>query len=382
MLMPTAWSKSMGRRWHRALARKIGVSLILLFALPFEAASVLIATGDGTGNTTPPTADPGFNNVGSIYAPPTVGSGVYVGNGWVLTADHVGEKPIKFLGVTYQPVPGSGVQFQNPDLSFVDLKAFKLLDAKPPLPALAITDAATSVNTLVTVIGNGVSRGTATSWSGINGWNWAPGWTVRWGTNRIFDIDADGTYGLPSQSFSIRFDDIPSGPPGQHEAALVHGDSGGAAFTGSGASSELIGILYSALAPGDQPASTSLFGNLGLVVDLFPYRNAILALIGQADCNDGLDDDGDGLIDYPADPGCTSAADDNERGPGFQCDNGIDDDADGFFDFPNDPDCDGPTDPLEAPVQVPTGALGPSALVLGSLLALARQARGRRSHID
>jgi hypothetical protein len=33
-------------------------------------------------------------------------------------------------------------------------------------------------------------------------------------------------------------------------------------------------------------------------------------------CSDGLDNDGDGLIDYPADPGCTSAGDDSELDPG------------------------------------------------------------------
>jgi MYXO-CTERM domain-containing protein len=38
-------------------------------------------------------------------------------------------------------------------------------------------------------------------------------------------------------------------------------------------------------------------------------------------CEDGIDNDGDGLIDYPADPGCTSPTDDSElNGPdaGFQ----------------------------------------------------------------
>jgi hypothetical protein len=54
-------------------------------------------------------------------------------------------------------------------------------------------------------------------------------------------------------------------------------------------------------------------------------------------CNDGIDNDGDGKIDYPADPGCTSAIDDDETNP--QCNDGIDNDADGFIDFPSDPGC-------------------------------------------
>lgn len=35
----------------------------------------------------------------------------------------------------------------------------------------------------------------------------------------------------------------------------------------------------------------------------------------QPACSDGIDNDGDGLIDYPADPGCTSATDTDETDP-------------------------------------------------------------------
>jgi len=34
-----------------------------------------------------------------------------------------------------------------------------------------------------------------------------------------------------------------------------------------------------------------------------------------AECADSVDNDGDGLIDYPVDPGCASATDDNETDP-------------------------------------------------------------------
>jgi hypothetical protein len=52
-------------------------------------------------------------------------------------------------------------------------------------------------------------------------------------------------------------------------------------------------------------------------------------------CADGLDNDFDGRIDYPADPGCVDAADPNERST-KQCDNGIDDDHDGKIDWRGD----------------------------------------------
>ena len=56
-------------------------------------------------------------------------------------------------------------------------------------------------------------------------------------------------------------------------------------------------------------------------------------------CQDEIDNDGDGLIDFPADPGCSSADDESEVNSGpAQCSNDEDDDGDGFTDE-NDPNC-------------------------------------------
>jgi len=48
-----------------------------------------------------------------------------------------------------------------------------------------------------------------------------------------------------------------------------------------------------------------------------------------AACQNGVDDDGDGGIDHPADPGCPSPTDASETNPAKQCDDGLDNDADG-----------------------------------------------------
>ena len=62
-------------------------------------------------------------------------------------------------------------------------------------------------------------------------------------------------------------------------------------------------------------------------------------------CNNGLDDDGDGLVDAPADPGCTGGTDVSERKPGGAvCDDGLDQDGDGRSDAPADAGCTSPTD--------------------------------------
>jgi hypothetical protein len=63
-----------------------------------------------------------------------------------------------------------------------------------------------------------------------------------------------------------------------------------------------------------------------------------------AQCNDGIDNNSDGLIDFPNDPGCSSPGDNTEEtvcpGPACPvCANGLDDDIDGLFDWPSDFGC-------------------------------------------
>jgi hypothetical protein len=63
-----------------------------------------------------------------------------------------------------------------------------------------------------------------------------------------------------------------------------------------------------------------------------------IAVVPPPSCSDGVDNDGDGLVDYPADPGCLSPDDAWET---VDCNDGIDNDGDGKVDFgPNgDPSC-------------------------------------------
>jgi large repetitive protein len=97
-------------------------------------------------------------------------------------------------------------------------------------------------------------------------------------------------------------------------------------------------------------------------------------------CNDGVDNDVDGFVDYPADPGCATASDDAEDYPNpiTACSNGVDDDGDGFTDWSGgDPGCTAAADNGEIDECVPgeivfdhpggvvsgdTSAGGPSAL--------------------
>ncbi|MDZ4217085.1 MAG: hypothetical protein U1C97_02080, partial [Candidatus Gracilibacteria bacterium] len=61
-----------------------------------------------------------------------------------------------------------------------------------------------------------------------------------------------------------------------------------------------------------------------------------------AQCSDTIDNDADGKIDFPTDPGCESASDLNETNP--QCNDGLDNDGDGEIDYPDDIGCQAPID--------------------------------------
>ena len=74
---------------------------------------------------------------------------------------------------------------------------------------------------------------------------------------------------------------------------------------------------------------------LGLVALPMPGASA-----EPAECNDAIDNDGDGQTDYPDDPDCTAPEDNTETTPPpTECQDGLDNDGDGRIDYGEDPDC-------------------------------------------
>jgi hypothetical protein len=102
--------------------------------------------------------------------------------------------------------------------------------------------------------------------------------------------------------------------------------------------------------------------------------------IGPGTCDDGLDNEGDGRIDAPSDPGCTSTADTDEKST-LQCDNGLDDDGDGRIDWredaTGDPQCASLADGSELAAPGAGCGIGPELLLLAPLLAAPRRRRRR-----
>ncbi len=68
--------------------------------------------------------------------------------------------------------------------------------------------------------------------------------------------------------------------------------------------------------------------------------------ISTPQCSDGIDNDGNGVVDL-ADTGCSGSTDDTESGGTFQCSDGIDNDGNGFTDYPSDTGCSAANDNTE-----------------------------------
>jgi hypothetical protein len=115
---------------------------------------------------------------------------------------------------------------------------------------------------------------------------------------------------------------------------------------------ELLRLLGSTVSP----ASRALLPALFLMVAA-PLALPLNATAGDPACSDGLDNDGDGLVDVGEDPGCADAADESERSAGLVCDDGEDNDGDGRADFPGDTGCSEPLDSSEVSDQDTDGVV-------------------------
>ncbi len=334
--------------------------LIALMLQASPAGAVLIASGDGSGNTSPPADDPGFANVAIVNGL----SGVYIGNGWILSAYHVGVGTVELDGSSYEVVPLSRTRLVGSDPNPPDLQLLRIV-GDPGLPVTAIATTTPPIGSEVVLIGRGKGRGSPVTWSTHSGWNWDFPFTIRWGTNKVSDT---GVVSLDTHGFTMDFDTLGSAPSTSHESQVAIGDSGGAVYWKSGGIWWLAGTLYLAYGYENQPSQTSLYGNMSGAADLSVYRDEILSIVAVPACDNGLDDDLDGLIDSAADPGCSDASDPSERSSSLACDDGLDNDEDGLIDHPADPECLSPLTPSEAavlPLSSPLSILLAATLLLG-----------------
>lgn len=272
-----------------SLRASIVAALVLASVASAPAGGVLIDSRDGDANTGPPPDDPGWAYVGRQGQL----TAVYLGDGWVLTANHVQVEGVtsSFLGVEHQPRVETRKRILNPDGTPTDLQVFRIA-THPDLAPLPIRAAPPAVGDAVVMIGYGGDRGAErrdlfAPADVRDGWEWLPGThSMRWGTNLVSATGLDVTVqGAAVRHFTTHFD---RGLPTPYEAQATPGDSGGAVFIKRDGGWELAGIMFASDSPRppfEHVAVLSMPPRQPIrtySVDLAHYRQRILEIVRPA----------------------------------------------------------------------------------------------------
>ena len=297
--------------WMRPICA-LPITLVATLALwGTQPVSAIVSISSVNGNNSPDTTfAPDFNHLGTFAG----GSGVYLGNNWVLSAWHLcdgctsGTFTLPNTGV-HNLISSSITRLANPTglglTSDTDLVMFRI-DGTPELSALNITTSTAAIGTDVTLIGRGFQRDTATtewntassSWTELppdpdgNPANNVTGYKVGgtkpmlWGTNKIendephfsegdtgHDVIVNSEFG-DVLSLIADFDIVSGGLT--HESQAVPGDSGGGVFDIT--ANELVGIMHVQTELPNQVPHAAVNGNLTALANLFHYENQITTL--------------------------------------------------------------------------------------------------------
>jgi hypothetical protein len=248
---------------------RAALAFTLALGIAATASAVLIDGVDGAADVAPFPV-PVLDHVGVRAGL----SAIYLGNGVVLTANHVGAGDVDFAGTVCHYVPGTAVQLTNQDGTYADLLMFSIYP-RPDLPDLDIVAARPAYLTLLLVVGNGLDRGGVLWWDPngpsapgmTEGFAWTGGAHLRWGLNQV-EVYPQGRV-FNTQAFGSFFDAGKLMP----EAQAVVGDSGGAAFSLSLLGQwQLSGVIIGIVQYSGQPANTSFFGQRTYYADLSYYR--------------------------------------------------------------------------------------------------------------
>jgi hypothetical protein len=268
----------------------------LLAATP-EAAAVVISPTFQAPNIQQPANDPGWLNVGRVDG----GSAVYLGNRWVITANHVDEGDLRLSdGRVLAEAPGSSIRLTNTGTSAApDLRMFRLQD-DPGLPAMNLASVAPVSGSQVMMIGAGVNRApellgwrsSGGQWTelplpeaNIAGYRVGSGNTMRWGLNTI-SANSSASPVPGTLVFQTTFDKYGltflSQAETTFEAQATTGDSGGGVFYESDSGWQLAGLMISTTSLPGQPSGTIVYGNRTNIADLASYRQQIVDLMNRA----------------------------------------------------------------------------------------------------
>jgi hypothetical protein len=268
----------------------------------------LVITSPSSSYSIAPSDDPGWGNVGRM----SNGTGIYLGDGWVLSPYHVYRHEAEHSSIQldewYDEIPGTSrrIRFGGPG-DYADLVMFRI-NGDPDLDLITIRQAALTGSKSATIISTGrIKDGTEQDWEiggkTYSGFATSETRAKRWGKNWLHDyngsVDSGGIYGQTDALWS-RFDFGPSS-----EAQAVGKDSGGGAFIKVGDTWELVGMIllvgpnypydpHSEPPPVVTPATHAIYKSDMYLADLPTYYSQILGnrlrpLPGDADWNGRVD---------------------------------------------------------------------------------------------
>lgn len=276
-----------------------GIAVAFSFAFAEPAEAIIFFNKDNSANQSDPSTGVPWEAVGKVTnsgASNISGSAVYVGNGWVLTANHVtvnsSYNHVSFDGSTVFEIDLSTVTQVAPN---VDLKVAKLKSTPSLSPVTLLTTGSESVTTASTIVGWGKGRD-STDLPGTQTVDWGDDTTIakRWGLNKLYDSVSisyqSGNYTairtiLGANDAGSTFN--PDGL-GDDEAALTLYDSGSSMFQNIVGTWYLIGIGTNVDVNGQSyfsddslvsPANDPGHGNY--LVRISSYDTQILGLIPE-----------------------------------------------------------------------------------------------------
>ena len=342
---PTAMARDCIQRERVHGARRVGRALLvgvvtaaMLFAVSTNAYALFVGAQpnvlpDTTGNPGTPspidgshlaTGDPGWGNAAHTF--PYFTNGVYLGNGWMLTANHANFSSATFVegGTSYNVVPNQAYQVPNPSVgdpqlsqTYADLKLYRIGD-DPNLPSLTIASNPLALNDQVVFVTTGVLRSPTevhwnSDWTTTTGAGTYQGYTNNgggkvWGTNNVAN---DSVLGDQFVSGPGHTSCQPSNPSDQcdasdsnittnvnhgtiaylttydkqnaagnpYEAQVVGGDSGSPVFHKTASGWELAGIVLATYTYSGQDAENAVYGDASAFADLSSYKANILAIM-------------------------------------------------------------------------------------------------------
>lgn len=276
---------------------KLIAPLLVATSLMIQPAAAVILFGlDNSANLTDPSTGVPFDSIAKVYNNSgdgaTRGSAIYLGSGYMLTANHVAVS-------SDQSFTFNGVDSYTLDLGFtpiqvaagVDLKVFRL-DTTPTVAAVSLRDGSTLVAP-ATMVGWGLGRKpTVPIDSATVTWGDLTTIAKRWGLNTPRD-SGTVTYvvGPDSYSYTALRTVLGSstGSPtglGASEAAATRYDSGSGLFQYLDGAWQLIGVTAAVEGDGtsffgDDAVSGAGKGDGNYFASVSAYRSDILALIPE-----------------------------------------------------------------------------------------------------